>query len=168
MYEDNYSIRFPELLRYLPMGVALMQGSDAYPSIGGTVKFYQTAHGTVVVAEINGLPKGRGVCDAPVFGFHIHDGDACAGMNDNPFSEAGMHYNPHACRHPYHAGDLPPLFGVGGVAFLATLTGRLTVEEILGKTVIIHAAPDDFTTDPAGNSGARIACGKILPVRKRQ
>ena len=71
------------------------------------------------------------------------------------------HYNPKDCPHPYHAGDMPPLFGNNGEAFMAFMTDRFTVEEIIGKTVIIHSNPDDFTTQPGGNSGEKIACGKI-------
>ena len=63
--------------------------------------------------------------------------------------------------HPYHAGDLPPLFGSGGVAVSVFLTDRFHLEDIIGKTVIIHSSPDDFTTQPSGNAGAKIACGEI-------
>ncbi|MCX7614928.1 MAG: superoxide dismutase family protein, partial [Clostridiales bacterium] len=65
------------------------------------------------------------------------------------------------CNHPGHAGDLPPLFGNYGHAFMAVFTGRVSVSEIIGRTVIIHASPDDFTTQPSGNSGKKIACGQI-------
>ena len=56
---------------------------------------------------------------------------------------------------------MPPLFGNSGRAWLAFLTDRITVDEIIGKTVVIHSAPDDFTTQPSGNSGSKIACGAI-------
>lgn len=72
-----------------------------------------------------------------------------------------MHYNPDNCQHLYHAGDMPPLFGVDGSAVLLFLTNRFSVEEIIGRTVIIHARPDDFMTQPSGNSGEKIACGVI-------
>ena len=71
------------------------------------------------------------------------------------------HYNPNQCAHPYHAGDLPPLFGSNGYAFEAFLTDRFTVSEVIGRTVIIHSKPDDFSTQPSGNSGEKIACGEI-------
>ncbi|MDY3869634.1 MAG: superoxide dismutase family protein [Clostridiaceae bacterium] len=77
------------------------------------------------------------------------------------FSNALSHYDPGSCPHPYHAGDLPPLFGNSGYAFQVFFTDRFSVREILGKTVIIHANPDDFTTQPAGKAGQRIACGEI-------
>ena len=61
----------------------------------------------------------------------------------------------------YHAGDMPPLFGTDRFAFSAFLTDRFSAEEGIGKTVIIHDSPDDFTTQPSGNSGVKIACGVI-------
>ncbi len=158
--------RFERLFRQLPDGVAVLSGSEAYPGIRGTVRLYQTAYGVITVAEVTGLPVGRGPCDGPVLGLHIHEGGACRGTERDPFAEARMHYNPGGCLHPFHAGDLPPLFSADGRGFLAVLTNRFTVEEVLGKTVILHSAPDDFTTQPAGNAGNRIACGEIRPVRR--
>jgi Cu-Zn family superoxide dismutase len=92
---------------------------------------------------------------------HIHEGGSCTGNAADPFADAGSHYNPEGCEHPAHAGDLPPLFSNRGTAWGAVLTDRFSVGEISGKTVIIHLNPDDFTTQPAGNSGAKIACGVI-------
>ena len=80
---------------------------------------------------------------------------------DEAFADAMSHYNPMGCEHPYHAGDLPPLFGSNGSALLLFLTDRFSVKEVIGKTVIIHDRPDDFTTQPSGNSGTKIACGVI-------
>ena len=71
---------------------------------------------------------------------------------------------PNACLHPYHAGDMPPLFAVGSRAFLAFFTDRFTASEIFGKTVIVHDGRDDFTTQPSGNAGKKIACGVISGV----
>lgn len=73
----------------------------------------------------------------------------------------GTHYNPKSCNHPEHAGDLPPLFENNGYAYISFLTNRFTVKEIIGKVIIIHDMPDDFTTNPSGKSGEKIACGKI-------
>jgi Cu-Zn family superoxide dismutase len=56
---------------------------------------------------------------------------------------------------------MPPLFAGTGRAFLAFFTDRFTVDEIIGRTVVVHAKPDDFTTQPSGNSGSKIACGQI-------
>ena len=63
-----------------------------------------------------------------------------------------------------HAGDLPPLFGNHGFAFAVFLTDRFSVREVLGKTVIVHLKPDDFTTQPSGSAGEKIACGEIRKI----
>ena len=143
-----------------PQAVARLEGSGEYPAIRGQVRFYQTECGVLVAAEVRGLLGGRG-CETRVFGMHIHSGGACAGDESDPFADAMAHYNPDDCPHPQHRGDLPPLFGNQGCAVQVTLTDRFTVEEVLGRTVIIHEHPDDFTTQPAGNSGKKIACGVI-------
>lgn len=56
---------------------------------------------------------------------------------------------------------MPPLFENNGYAYLSFLTNRFHIKDIIGKTVIIHDMPDDFRTDPSGNSGNKIACGII-------
>ncbi|NLF57432.1 MAG: superoxide dismutase family protein, partial [Candidatus Hydrogenedens sp.] len=100
-------------------------------------------------------------CAGEVFGFHIHEGNACTGNASDPFAATGGHFNPQSCPHPQHAGDLPPLFGNNGYAWSSVLTDRFTVDAIAGRTVVIHRRPDDFTTQPSGNSGEKIACGVI-------
>lgn len=107
-------------------------------------------------------------CSNPIFGFHIHSGSQCSGNMEDPFAEALEHYNSNGCMHPYHAGDMPPLFGNNGYAYQIFLTDRFTVNEIIGKTVIIHSGPDDFVTQPGGNAGGRIACGQILGRETRK
>lgn len=159
------AIRISSVLRQLPHAVAIINGSEEYPSIHGIVRFYGTDKGVLVAAKVSGLPQGDD-CRQPVFGFHIHAGDACSGNADDPFAVAGTHYNPLACPHPYHAGDLPPLFGCNGEAVSVTLTDRFNIKEIIGRTVILHASPDDFTSQPAGNAGVKMACGEIRPVRR--
>ncbi|MGN0665789.1 MAG: superoxide dismutase family protein [Huintestinicola sp.] len=144
-----------------PDAYAVIKGSPEYPDIRGTVYLYQTDKGTVVYASINGLPYSGSKCGDGVFGFHIHEGDMCSGDMKDPFAKAMSHYNPHECIHPYHAGDLPPLFGNKGYALMSFLTDRFTVNEVMGRTIIIHEKPDDFMTQPSGNSGNKIACGII-------
>ncbi|MBD5157106.1 MAG: superoxide dismutase family protein [Butyrivibrio sp.] len=151
------------VFRRNPSATACVYGSEKYPSLRGTVMFYQLCGRVAVRAEITGLPE-ENHCAGPIFGFHIHDGGECTGNENDYFANSGMHYNPQNCPHPYHAGDLPPLFGVGGTAFSLFITDRFTVSEILGKAVIIHGSPDDFTSQPSGNSGEKIACGIITPV----
>lgn len=84
-------------------------------------------------------------------------------MSD-PFADAMSHYNPNGCGHPNHAGDLPLLFGNNGFALSLFLTNRFYIDEVIGRTVILHDHPDDFTTQPAGNSGTKIACGVIRRI----
>lgn len=147
--------------------VAFLKGSEKYPSICGTVRFCGTRGGVTVKAEVSGLPE-KAVCGSPIFAFHIHDGEYCAGDKIDPFADAEGHYNPENCPHPYHAGDMPPLFGVNGKAFSCFSTNRFTINEILGKTVIIHRMPDDFMTQPSGNAGEKIACGVIRQTKRHQ
>lgn len=151
-------------LRSRPQAEARIAGSESFSDISGMVRFYQTNEGVIVYAEITGLPHDNAPCHGRIFGFHIHAGDSCSGNMDDPFADSMSHYNPNGCEHPYHAGDLPPLFGNNGLAVSAVLTDRFFVDEIIGKTVIIHDHPDDFTTQPSGNSGTKIACGVIQRV----
>ena len=70
------------------------------------------------------------------------------------------------CPHPFHAGDFPPLLENNGYAYSKFLTNKFKISEIIGKVIIIHDLPDDFTTQPSGNSGTKIACGVIYNKRK--
>lgn len=139
---------------------AQVHGSQEYPKLHGTVTFQQRSQGVLVTAEILGLPENE--VQIGIFGFHIHAGTQCSGTVQEPFANADGHFDPNDCPHPYHAGDLPPLFGNHGYAYLSVFTDRFTVSEIAGRVVIIHRDPDDFTTQPSGNSGPMIACGKIV------
>lgn len=158
---------FTVQMRASPQAVAIIEGSEKYPDIQGLVRFYQTKQGVLMAAEIDGLPAPEDICKNPVFGFHIHSGNHCEGDAHDPFSEAMSHYNPNDCEHPFHAGDLPPLLGNNGYGFGTFLTNRFCMREIIGKTVIIHGNPDDFTTQPSGNSGEKLACGIIVACMKR-
>lgn len=140
-----------------PQAAAHIQGNEAAPNLSGEVQFYQGPSSTLVVANLSGLPQS----DSDFFAFHIHEGTACSGSQ---FSATGGHYNPAGSPHPEHAGDLPPLLSCDGVAYLAVLTDRFSVRDILGRTVVIHSDPDDFHTQPAGNAGTKIACGVIRSV----
>ncbi len=162
MYNENNVNNQSTLPTRLPDAVALMQGRG----IRGTVKFFEQADGVLVVADIEGLPVPTEPCGNTVFAFHIHGGASCSGNATDPFADAGTHYDPNGCPHPYHAGDMPPLFAANGRAFLAFLTNRFRVSDVIGKTVIIHDRPDDFTTQPSGNAGNKIACGVISSVRR--
>ena len=160
-----------------PAAFACIKGAPKYPEIKGYVHFYSVGNEVLVATSIEGIPdpvsavpyhmynmKNTGCmqsCPGSVHGFHIHEGDACSGTCEEPFANAKGHYNPEHCEHPYHAGDLAPLFSNDGMAFSAMITSRFKICDVVGKTIILHQMPDDFTTQPSGNSGAMIACGVI-------
>ena len=63
--------------------------------------------------------------------------------------------------HPRHAGDLPPVLGNDGTAWMEIYTGRFYPMDVVGRTIVLHEMPDDFKTQPSGDSGMKIACGEI-------
>lgn len=125
--------------------------------ICGKVSFEPLWGGTLVRADICGLPE----TETGFFAFHIHEGDSCGGT---AFSDTGGHYNTGNLTHPNHAGDLPPLLCCKGRARLEVWTCRFQPQDVVGRTVVIHAGTDDFRSQPAGNAGKKIACGKICKV----
>lgn len=135
-----------------PDAIACIRGGQAHPGIRGTVKFFRKRCGTLVEAKISGLPE------TGFFGFHIHEGKDCGGED---LSDSEGHFNPTSAAHPNHAGDLPVLLESSGRAYLQVFTGRFRVEDVIGRTVIIHGNPDDFRSQPSGDSGMKIACGVI-------
>lgn len=141
-----------------PRAYARIHGDADYPDLQGMVYFYDTPGGGVLVeAEIFGLPdfSRRGI---PAFyGFHIHEKGDCS----DRFQNAGGHYNPKNRMHPYHEGDMPPLFSTDGYAWISFYNDTLELFDIIGKSVIIHRNADDFTTQPSGNAGEMIGCGVI-------
>lgn len=136
---------------------ACITGGEAYPHIRGTVRFFSCGSGVLVTADIRGLPEGNAI-----HGFHIHAGEACTGSR---FADTLGHFDPGQQPHPFHAGDLPPLFSCGGKAYMQVLTGRFRIREVIGRTVVIHSQADDFHSQPAGNAGEKIACGVIRACR---
>lgn len=147
--------------RFKPDAKAEIRGSADYPELNGRANFFQTKDGVLISVEVLGLPSDSGPCAGGVFGFHIHEGGACTGNEADPFADTKGHFNLSGCNHPRHAGDLPPLFEAGGRAFTVVLTNRFRVSDVIGRTIVIHGGPDDFTTQPAGSSGKKIACGEI-------
>lgn len=137
-----------------PVAVAHIKGGREFPLIKGNIQFYQLPSGVLLQAEISGLPNS----DSGFFGFHIHDGAVCAGPS---FSATGLHYSRVPALHPRHSGDLPPLLSYNGNAYMAVITDRFSISEVMGRTVVIHSKQDDFKTQPAGNAGDKIACGVI-------
>jgi len=157
----------PFLCRY-DSAYAVVRGGPDYPDIRGIVTFRDVPVGVVVCANIDGLPPYRPASDGkePVgpFGFHIHEKGHCEVTDpQNPFAACGGHWNPYNQPHGNHAGDLPVLISSNGHAEMCFLTDKFTVNDVLGRSVIIHENPDDYRSEPAGNSGKRIACGVIVP-----
>jgi Cu-Zn family superoxide dismutase len=134
----------------------------------GMVSFVDSPNGLVITPKLSGLPPGE-------HGFHIHDkGDCRPGMNQGKPAAgfaAGGHYDPaHTKKHlgplstAGHRGDLPVLVvNDGGDATKAVVAPHLTVEQISGRSIMIHFGGDNYsdTPVPLGGGGARIACGVI-------
>ncbi len=129
----------------------------------GTVRLTETPHGVLLAGELGRLPPGP-------HGFHIH----AVGKCEPPFTSAGGHFNPANHKHGFmaaegpHAGDLPNLHAasdgkatVDAFAAGARLAGAQGVLDQDGAALVVHAKADDYRTDPAGDSGDRIACGVV-------
>lgn len=145
----------------MPTAVSWVTGNASYPQISGLVKFYDTPYGgTLVEAEVFGLPDIAVQSSTDYYAMHIHESGDCS----DSFSHTGGHYNPSSQPHPFHAGDLLPLFANQGYAWLAFYDKRIRPRELIGRSVVIHAGRDDFTSQPAGNAGEKIACGVIQAV----
>jgi Cu-Zn family superoxide dismutase len=128
----------------------------------GEVSFEQVGDKVRVTAQLLYLPKNS------EFGFHIHEvGDCSSGDG----MSAKGHFNPFGKPHgkgaERHAGDMPNLKSdiKWGKAKLTVDLDVITLKpgpaSIIGRSVIVHAQPDDYTTQPTGNAGARLACGVI-------
>ncbi len=123
--------------------------------------------GVHVRGEIGGLKPGG------VHAFHIHETGDCSAADA---SSAGGHFNPTGAPHgragrgAHHAGDADNLVAnTRGVAtvdahFGGVSLGGTRATDVIGRAVVVHAAPDDYTSQPAGNAGARVACGVIRAV----
>jgi len=128
----------------------------------GTLSFEQQGGSVLIKGQFAGLTPGA-------HGVSIHARGDCTAADA---SSAGGHFNPFGKRHGspstpnHHAGDLPMLVaGTNGKGHFQALMDGISLEDspngILGRSVIIHAKPDDFTTQPGGNSGPNVACGVI-------
>ena len=146
-----------------PTGGAPMLLLNASGQSIGTVRAWQTAGGVSFRISASGLPHG-------LHGIHVH----AVGRCDPPdFKTAGAHWNPagkqHGMNNPAgpHAGDLPNVEVAANGVLNATVTlagaSMASLLDADGAALVIHASPDDYKTDPSGNSGARIACAVIRP-----
>lgn len=141
-------------------------GGPLAPEIAGRVWFRNVKGGTMVTVAVDGLPAYRPAMNGqpPIgpHGFHLHERGCCdAGDPERPFRCAGEHFNPTGQPHGNHAGDFPVLFSNHGRAEMCFFTDKFRVKDILGRSVIIHENPDDYRSQPAGNSGRRLACGIV-------
>jgi len=129
----------------------------------GRARWREDVAGVLLELDVQGLPPGA-------HGIHLHAVGVCQGPD---FASAGPHWNPlgrqHGFENPrgYHLGDLWNLeVGPDGRGrYSARLPGRTLApgrpHSVRGRALVLHAQPDDYRTDPAGNSGARIACGVV-------
>lgn len=148
------------------IAVADIRGSMEAPGLKGKVYFVRAPGGTRVIINVSGLPDYRPASvtgGSPIgpFGFHLHERSCEEGNPSNPYAGCGGHYNPDDQPHGNHAGDFPVLFSNEGRADMSFYTNRFNIEDIIGRSVVIHQNPDDYRTEPAGNSGRRIGQGNI-------
>ncbi|MDA0745404.1 MAG: superoxide dismutase family protein [bacterium] len=135
----------------------------------GVVTFTNGEEGVRVVVHVQGLEPGY-------HGFHIHGTGKCVAPD---FKSAGGHFNPFGKKHGIkskdgtHVGDMPNLLvgpdGVGVAVVMVPMStlgpGAGSLFQPEGTALVIHSGPDDYQSDPAGNAGARVACGVIKPLK---
>ena len=76
-------------------------------------------------------------------------GSSCIGNSEDEFKNTGVHLNLNNCNHPFHSGDLPPLIENNGYAYMSVLINKFKISDIIGKVIVIHDLPDDFTSQPS-------------------
>jgi len=143
---------------YFPRAYAVIHGGSTHPNISGIANFYSPpdSPGVLIEVELTNLPTRTESC--PYFlGLHLHETGDC----NNNFNNTGMHYNPENTEHPCHAGDFPSILNNNGYAYLAFYDAFLSLDDVTNRSIVVHDRRDDFTSQPAGDSGTKIACGVI-------
>jgi len=152
----------PEEKSSAPLKAVAVLHPTAGNKVSGTVTFTEVADGVQVRAEITGLTAGN-------HGFHVHEFGDCSATDA---ASAGAHFNPTS---KPHAGPDATERHVGDMGNLeADASGKATVDyvdhhisltndqqSVIGRSVLVHAKADDLKSQPAGDSGARVACGTI-------
>ena len=145
----------------IPRNAATAELMDAAQQKHGNVTVRPSGGRLRLVADVYGVAAGT-------YGIHVHAVGSCLGSD---FKSAGPHWNPamkqHGRDNPMgaHNGDLPNIVvGASGSGHLdATIPGSLVeLIDTDAASVVLHAAADDYRTDPTGNSGGRVACGVLL------
>lgn len=130
----------------------------------GKADLSTTPSGVLINVEIKGLPASQWVA------FHVHETGTCDAASHH--ESAGGHFNPDGKEHGYkaangpHAGDMPNQYvGADGVLRAQVINDAVTLDKgeagIVGRALMVHAKPDDYTTQPSGAAGDRLACGVI-------
>ena len=131
--------------------------------VSGKAIFTQTGQNVMVRIDVKNLSPGE-------HGVHIHENGDCSAPNG---TSAGGHWNPTNVEHgkwgvgEFHLGDIGNIVvGADGTGSIELETDRWEIGtgtdiDVVGKSIIVHADPDDFVSQPSGNAGARIGCGVI-------
>ena len=165
-----------------PATAASATAAPTMPAVRAATVTLAPASGSLVSGKLNAMPMADGVHFTGEIGgltrgaahaIHVHETGNCSAADA---SSAGGHFNPAATAHgkvgagAHHAGDMDNLTAdAQGVARVSVHASGVTLgggaRNIVGRAVIVHAAPDDYRSQPAGNAGARVACGIITAVR---
>jgi Cu-Zn family superoxide dismutase len=158
----------PEPKLPAPLKAIAVLHSTAGNKVSGTVTFTEEADGVRVQADITGLTPGK-------HGFHVHEFGDCSAPD---LASAGGHFNPTNKPHAgpdaaeRHVGDMGNVEAdASGTAKLAYVDHEISLtndqRSVIGRSVVVHAKADDLKSQPAGDSGARVACG-VIGIAKNQ
>ena len=162
------SAQSPEPKSAAPLKAIAVLHPTGSEKVSGKVTFTEEADGVRVQAEISGLTPGK-------HGFHVHEFGDCSAPD---LASAGGHFNPMNKPHAgsdaaeRHVGDMGNVEAAAlGAAKLDYVDHEISLtndqRSVIGRSVVVHAKADDLTSQPAGDSGSRIACG-VIGIAKTQ